>query len=140
MYSTGTGAGKSGTVAALDSRRKIERATAWVQGRLGIETDVERWLNPLDPSRRSSSLYQTANRIAYTVWLQSQGVDTWLCHLLYLDDALFHPTSRDAWERALSHADRELGIGRRDLPFAGHAYLAALDANTELREPERHSV
>jgi hypothetical protein len=31
MYSGGTGAGKSGSKPALESRRQIERAVAWVQ-------------------------------------------------------------------------------------------------------------
>src|SRR6266581_3531079 len=92
MYSGGTGAGKSGTPAALESRRKIEWAIAWVQGQLGVELDVERWLDPLQPGKAISSLYQTANRIAFAVWLRSRGVEAWLCHLLYLDDAHFRPS------------------------------------------------
>jgi hypothetical protein len=132
MYSGGTGAGKSGTPAALESRRKIEKATAWVQDKLGLERDIERWLDPLAPNRPSSSLYQTANRIAYTVWLHEQGVDAWLCHLLYLDDPLFQPTSRLEWERGIADAERALGIDQLVLPFAGHAFLPALDPNVEL--------
>src|SRR5581483_2151818 len=64
MYSGGTGAGKSGTAKAVESRRQIERAIAWVQGWLHAPLDVRRWLDPLDPVRPSSSLYQTANRLA----------------------------------------------------------------------------
>jgi hypothetical protein len=134
MYSGGTGAGKSGSPAALKSRQQIERATAWVQGRLGLPLDPERWLDPLDRTRPGSSLYQTANRLAYTVWLRSRGIDAWLCHLLYVDDQLHHPTSRSAWEQRLAQADRELGIEGLELPFAGHAWLDALDPDTELAD------
>jgi hypothetical protein len=132
MYSSGTGAGKSQSEAALASRRQIERAVAWTQEGMGMPVDVPRWLDPLDPQRKGSSLYQTANRLAYTVWLRSQGVDAWLCHLLFLDDPLHQPTSRAAWEQGLEKADRELGIDELDAPFAGHAFLAALDPDHEL--------
>lgn len=103
-----------------------------MQAELGLERDVERWLEPLDANRPSSSLYQTANRIVYTVWLHEQGVDAWLCHLLYLDDLLFQPTSRPEWERGIADAERALGIDHLALPFAGHAFLPALDPNAEL--------
>lgn len=134
MYSTGTGAGKTGSPASIASRRQIERAVAWVQGRLDLPLDVPRWIDPLDPDEPDSSLYQTANRIAYTTWLRSQGIDTWLCHLLYLNDPLHHPTSRSTWEEGLARADRELGIDGLELPFAGHAWLDPLDPNTELAD------
>jgi hypothetical protein len=134
MYSGGTDAGKTGTEAALASRRQIERAIAWVQGWLHLPLEVERWLDPLDPVRPSSSLHQTANRLAYAVWLQSQGIDTWLCHLLYLEDPLHHPTSRSEWEQGLEQAVRELGVDGLELPFAGHAWLKALDPDVELAE------
>ena len=134
MYSGGTGAGKAGTAASLASRRQIEFATAWAQGRLGVALDVHRWLDPLDDSKPSSSLYQTANRLTYTVWLQSQHVDTWLCHLLFVDDPLHHPTTRTRWTKALETADRELGIDGLELPFTGHACLDALDPERELAE------
>lgn len=132
MYSAGTGAGKSGTSAAFASRHQIERAIAWVQGRLQMPLDVARWLDPLNPEQPSSSLFQTANRIAYAVWFQSQGVQAWVCHLLYLNDQMHHPTSRSAWEQGLARAERELGIEGLELPFAGHAWLDALDPETEL--------
>lgn len=97
--------------------------------------DVTRWLDPLDPTRKSSLLFQTANRISYAVWLRSHGVDTWLCHLLYLDDPRYHSTSKAAWEEALEKAERELGVDGLDLPFVGHAFLAlAGDRLVELGE------
>jgi hypothetical protein len=132
MYSAGTGAGKSGTPAALASRHQIERAIAWVQGRLQLPLDVSRWLDPLYPEKPSSSLFQTANRIAYAVWLQSHAVDAWVCHLLYLNDPLHHPTSFPVWKEGLARADRELGVDMLELPFVGHAWLDALDPDTEL--------
>jgi Protein of unknown function (DUF3631) len=99
-----------GKTISPQGRQQIERGIAWVQGRLGLSLDPERWPDPLDPTEPRSSLYQTANRIAYTVWLRSQGVDAWLCHLLYVEDKLHRPTSRSAWEQGLARADRELGI------------------------------
>jgi hypothetical protein len=127
MYSGGTGAGRSGSAAAAESRRQIERAVAWAQGRIAVPLDVKRWLDPLDPAQPSSSLYQTANRLAYAVWLRFQGVETWLCHLLFIDDPLHRPTTRDVWEKGLEKAERELGIDGLDLAFAGHAFLDALN-------------
>jgi hypothetical protein len=122
----------SGSDAALESRRQIERAIAWTQGSLGVPLDVRRWLDPLERDRQASSLYQTANRLAYTVWLQHRGVDTWLCHLLYVNDPLHHPTSRADWEAGLEKAERELGIDQLELPFVGHVFLEALDPEREL--------
>lgn len=139
MYSGGTGAGKSGSPAAAASRRQIELAIAWTQGRLGVPLDVGRWLDPLDPARPGSSLYQTANRLAYLAWLRSRGVDAWLCHLLFLDDPLHQPTGRAAWEEGLEQAEHELGIAGLELPFAGHAYLEALDVANVLGEPPRNT-
>lgn len=67
MYSGGTGAGKSGSPAAAASRRRIELAIAWTQGRLGVPLDVRRWLDPLDPARPGSSLYRrlTGSRTSF---------------------------------------------------------------------------
>lgn len=64
-------------------------------------------------------------RIAYAVWLRRQGLETWLCHLLFTDDPLHHPTSRAEWVQALATADRQLGIHDTEIPFAGHAFLRA---------------
>jgi hypothetical protein len=131
MYGGGTRAGTSGSEASLESRRKIERATAWAQGRLGVPLDVRRWLDPLDPDKTSSSLYQTANRLTFALWLRSKGVQAWLCHLLFLNDRLHNPTDRATWEAGLDEADRRLGIDGIDIPCAGHAFLEALDPAEE---------
>lgn len=139
LYAGGTQAGKSGTEKALESRRRIEEAIEGVQEELGVALDSRRWLDPLDPDRPgSSSLYQTANRLAYAVWLRRVGVEAWFCHLLFLDDPLHKPTSRAEWQRALRIADQQLGIDSIDIPFAGHAFLPALnpeDVLADLREP-----
>jgi hypothetical protein len=132
MYSGGTSAGKSGSEAAAASRRQIELAIAWTQGRLGAPLNVARWLDPLAPTRGGSSLYQTANRLAFVVWLRGQAVDAWLCHLLFLDDPRHQPTSKAAWDKGLEQAARELGIDFLEIPFAGHAYLPALDVENVL--------
>jgi hypothetical protein len=46
---------------------------------------------------------------------------------------------RSAWEQGLVQADRELGIDALELPFAGHAWLDALDPDIELADL-RHSA
>ena len=84
-------------------------------------------MDPLDPARPSSSLYQTANRLAHLLWLRSQGVEAWLCHVLFLDDPMFMPTGQATWEAAIVKAEQELGIDKASLPFAGHVYVNALD-------------
>lgn len=134
LYSGGTGAGKSGSRAAAASRRQIERAIAWTQGQLGASLDVGRWCDPLDAARSTSSLYQTANRLAFTVWLRHQEVEAWLCHLLFLEDPYHHPTSRAAWHEGLARAERELGISGLNIPFAGNALLESLDPEVELSD------
>jgi hypothetical protein len=104
----------------------------WAQVQLGLAPNPKRWLEPLDPKRPSSSLYQTANRLTYVLWLRSQGVETWFCHLLFLRDHLHQPTTRETWEMALDQANLELGIGDLEIPCLGHAYLDALDPEREL--------
>ena len=77
-------------------------------------------------------LYQTANRLALLLWLRDRGVDAWLCHPLFLNDPLHHPTTRKQWEAGLELAEKDLGIESIELPFAGHAFLDALDPAQEL--------
>jgi hypothetical protein len=143
LYSTGTQAGASGSERAVARRGKIEAAIESIQAELGVPIDPRRWLDPLDPAQPgSSSLYQTANRIAYAVWLRRHGVETWLCHLLFTGDPLHHPTSRAEWERALATAERQLGIDDIAIPFVGHAFLPALDPEqvlADLREGRAHN-
>jgi hypothetical protein len=139
MYSGGTHAGETGSEAAAASRRQIEEAIAWTQEKLGLRVEPSRWLGPLDPTRPNSSLYQTANRLAHTVWLRNQGVEAFLCHLLFLDDPLHHPTRRAAWEKGLEQAELELGINAVELSFAGHAFLKALDPEVELADVHSRS-
>jgi hypothetical protein len=135
LYSAGTQAGKTSTERALASRQRIEAAIESTQAELGVSVDPGRWLDPLDPARPgSSSLYQTANRIAYAVWLRRQGVEAWLCHLLFTDDLLHHPTGRAEWMQALAIAEHELGIHEIQIPYVGHALLPALDPNQVLAD------
>lgn len=137
MYSGGTQAGKSGSDRAKRNREQIEGAVEWAQVRLGLALNTKRWLEPLDPKRPSSSLFQTANRLTYALWLRSQGVETWFCHLLFLGDRLHHPTTRETWEVALKRANLDLGIGGVEIPFVGHAFLDALDPERELDDERR---
>lgn len=139
LYSTGSRVGTSGSEKGLANKRKIEKAIAWAQRELGVPIDAERWMRPLDEQRPSSSLYQTTNRLAHTLWLRSIGVDAWLCHLLFVGDTRFGHSTKDQWEVALAKADRELGLVSAAIPFAGHAYLAALDAAAVLADDQHAS-
>ena len=101
--------------------------------------DVERWIGPLGdfrPDDRNSSLFQTANRLAHAAWLdcelEDEGVDVWLCHLFFLNDVLYKPTTEADWTKTIEQANRELGIDGVDIPFAGHAFPVALDPNVVL--------
>src|SRR5205823_6168169 len=132
MYSTGSQVGKSGSDRAVANKEKIERSISWTQQQLGVLADPGRWMLPLDPHQPSSSLYQTANRLSHLLWLRSLKVEAWFCHLLYLGDTLFGSSTREEWEQALSAAESRLGIEAADLPYAGHAYLPALDPNAVL--------
>jgi GIY-YIG catalytic domain len=127
MYSTGSQVGQSGSTRALANKDQIEKAITWAQTELGLPVDARRWMKRLDQARPSSSLYQTANRLAHTLWLRSIGVEAWLCHLLFVGDTRFGYSTKAEWEAALAKAHHELGIAAADIPFAGHAYLPALD-------------
>jgi hypothetical protein len=97
------------------SRALIERSLARTQEQLGVtDRTPADWCGPL---------YQTANRLAHLVWLQSLGVRAWLLHLLFVDDA-HQRTTADEWARALQAADEELGLRDR-VPHAGHVLLPA---------------
>jgi hypothetical protein len=96
---------------------------------LEVSLDVARWL---DPNSRGASLYQTADRLATAAWLRDQGIGAWLCHPLFFDDTLHEPTSEAEWRKAIHAAHEELDLHGADIPFAGYAFLAALDPEQEL--------
>jgi hypothetical protein len=137
MYSQGTAAGDPTNPKSLASYDLICRSVASTQRTLGLEVDVRRWIAPRDEMndgrRRSTSLYQTANRICHALWLRERVPATFLCHLLYVNDQTMpNPTSRAEWDDAIIAAEEQLGIEHLQLEWAGHAYLDALDPVVEL--------
>jgi hypothetical protein len=114
-----------GTKATEPSRARIAEALAETQAWLGVPREPERWMDPLRPSEHGhSSVYQSANRYAHLYWLrEKEGVEAWLCHLLFVDDPTYGATSRELWEEKLPQIERDLGLEDRTVPFAGHVFL-----------------
>jgi hypothetical protein len=113
-----------GTKAKSDASLTLIRASiARTQEGLGIPVDVDRWLYPLR-STPSSSLYQSANRLAHLHFLRDiAGVEAWLVHVLFVEDRTHFPTSRSRWRQALTQIEHELGLRGVSVPFAGHVFL-----------------
>ena len=132
MYAGGSRAGATGTTAALRNRERIREAISRTQKALGLPSDPDRWMSPLIEGKPSSSLYQTANRLAHTMWLQQNGVNAVLIHVLFVEDPTFptQATTRAQWEEALATAASQLGINGLELPWLGHAFLPGLTAET----------
>jgi Dual specificity phosphatase, catalytic domain len=128
IYGGGSQAGATGTEKALAARAKIERALIATQRALGLrERDAGRWMKPLRPNTPGhSSVYQTANRYAHLVWLREQGVETWLVHLLVVEDPTFEPTTRAEWEQALPLVERDLGLEGVTVPGSSHVFIQGL--------------
>jgi hypothetical protein len=130
MYSGGSAAGRTGSERGLANRQQILDAIAATQRWIEADAiDPGRWIGPLDETRPSSSLYQTANRLAHLYWLR-EVVDrpAWLVHVLFVNDPTNRPTSREDWEHALRWADARLGLHEAS-PYAGHAFLSGREAS-----------
>ena len=101
------------------SRETIERA---------IQATAN-WLTIPEANRKNwyKSYYQTANRLAHLYWLRElAGIDTWLIHLLFVNDpthAAKQRTSRQRWGRAIQEMEIELGLDQGFVPHFGHALL-----------------
>ena len=119
FYSTGC------RVKAAASRELIRAAIAETQRWLGVEVRPDRWIEPVRRQTRSS-LYQLANCLAHLYFLREVArVDTWLVHVLFVDDTTQIATSRVRWELALARMEDELGLARARVPWSGHVYLRA---------------
>jgi len=106
-----------GCKAAGESRERIGAALRTTQEALGMRPDPERWLG---------RYYQFANRLAYAVWLRSQGVEAWLVHLLFTDDP-HGPTDSSTWQGAVDSLHAELGLDEEQLENVGVVMLPALE-------------
>jgi len=117
-----------GTKAGPVSRKRIREALAQTQRWLGLAEEPERWMDPLRPAERGhSSVYQSANRYAHLCWLRQQGIETWLVHLLFVDDPTYGRTSKGAWAAALPQIEEDLGLRGVSVPYATHVFLPGLD-------------
>jgi hypothetical protein len=118
-----------GCKAGEGSRARISRALAETRRWLGLDENPEGWMDPLRPDEPGhSSVYQSANRYAHLYWLrQCEGVEAWLCHLLFVDDPTYGTTSRAEWDAALPAIENDLGLAGTPVPFAGHVFLPGLE-------------
>lgn len=100
-------------------------------------TEARAWLDvPLDHAAAwSDRYYQAANRIAFLHWFREiLGERAWLANIYFLDDP-DHPTTKQAWDRALAGADGALGLQTVDVPGEGRAFLDAGKRDELLRPP-----
>jgi hypothetical protein len=84
-----------------ESRRLISRALEDTQKWLGLREDASLWMG---------QLYQSANRIAYLHFLRRLGVEAWLLHVCFTDDATHRPVPEDQWRLAFRAAEDQLGL------------------------------
>lgn len=126
MYSGSSRAGKMGSAAAIANRKRIRDSIALTQTELGIPSDPERWISPR-AAGTSTSVYQTGNRLAHTMWLRRNGVNAVFCHALFVEDPTYRSATRAEWEAELPKAESQLGIASLELPWLGHAFFPGLD-------------
>jgi hypothetical protein len=89
------------TATSERSIKKITAAMAAVHEAIGASGAPAAWLGPY---------YQLANRLTWTHWLRSRGVDAVFLHLLVHSDRSHIPTSQEALLKAATSAHRALGI------------------------------
>lgn len=118
-----------GCKATSPAREQIASALETTQRWFGIPEDAEAWMG---------SLYQSANRYAHLYWLRKVlGVEAWLVHLLFLDDATHEGATREQWEAELPRVEQALGLSGIAMPYADHAFLPAVAADELTRLPVR---
>jgi hypothetical protein len=112
--------GTGSTATAPESTATIMSALAWLAADLGVlDADLESWMR--GPG------YQHVNRVAYARWLNEQGVDTWLVHVLFAHDRTHRPWEPPELEAAMARVTDELRLSRIAIPRVGHVVLDALD-------------
>ncbi len=105
------------SAANAKSASRIKSALAYTQASLGLESDPDRW---------TRSFYESAARYAHLQFLRDAGVNAWLVHVLFVNDATHIGATQTEWERALPAIDHELGLEDVEVPHAGHVFLPAL--------------
>jgi hypothetical protein len=110
-----------GTRAGAESRKRIAAAVAAAQKWVGSTAPVTHWLDSM-PGRPTSSLYQSANRIATLYWLREKaGVPAWLVNLYIVDDS-YRATSKELWTDEIKAANEQLGLAPR-LPSIASVFV-----------------
>jgi hypothetical protein len=112
--------GTGSAATAPESTATIMSALAWLAADLGVlDADLEQWMR--GPG------YQHVNRVAYARWLNEQGVDTWLVHVLFANDRTHRPSAPAELEAAMARVGDELRLSGIAIPRVGHVVLDALD-------------
>lgn len=100
FYGDGCGAGRSPADDSRLNRIRIASALRETQTWLGMG-EIPNWMGPL---------YQSANRLAHSYWLQTKAKrDAWLVHLLFTNDPI-RPMTEEEWEEAILGVDEQLGL------------------------------
>ncbi len=115
-----------GSKAGEDSIGRIHDRLRQTRKWLGVEESpdvVEQW---------EGRLYQSANRFATLRFFQEfvdPPVPAWLLNLYFLNDTTHtNPklaTSRAQWDEKLPKAEEVLGLGDKEVPHSGRAFLEA---------------
>jgi len=104
----------------------IVKSIGETQARLGLAVDPDRWMFDTTPrQKRTTALYQTANRLAMLRFLRDHGVDARLVYLLFLDDPR-SPTTSDEWQQATQEARERLGL-EEPPPKTAYVHLHAVN-------------
>jgi hypothetical protein len=115
-----------GTRAGVESRKQIKAAVAAAQKWVGSSVPVTNWLDSM-PDRPTSSLYQSANRIATLYWLREKAdVPAWLVNLYIVDDSSYRKVSKPEWEDEIKAANEQLGLAP-NLPFIASVFVPGRD-------------
>jgi GTP pyrophosphokinase len=113
-------AGTGSAAPAPESTATIMSALAWLAADLGVlDADLEGWMR--GPG------YQHVNRVAYARWLNEQGVDAWLVHVLFANDRTHRPSAPAELEAAMGRVAEELRLGGIAIPRVGHVVVEALE-------------
>jgi hypothetical protein len=99
--------------------------------------EARAWLNVSDhyADAWSERYYQAANRIAFLHWYQEILHErAWLASVYFLNDPDY-PTTKRAWDKALSKFDCALGLEAVRVPGEGHIFLEAGKRDELLESP-----
>jgi hypothetical protein len=93
------------------------------------------WAKPSTDAAWLGPLYQYANRLAHTHFVQqATGLPTWLVNLCFTEDP-HCPTSRPTWDARLQELKRDLGFAKTPVPHSVDVFLEAVRTRDELLAP-----